>query len=601
MLAIFPAFLLIGLFLPGFFIAKYLRHPLWPASAFAISLLVLFQSIFWLGVFHVPIRLGTVLPILLAVSAGGAVLWKKSAARADKAPAPAPLTREDRVLIVSCAAVAAALLAHSAITPLMGGDTLFRWDFLAQRMLRLDTFSFYPPLTAADFRTYFFVDGIPPLVSFANWWIYASAGAYMPALICLFVAAQFVCTLAFTYGAASAVFTRRTGILAAAILAACPLYFSSVVLGQETGLTALAVAATLYFIFRARAGNDLPAMVSAGLAAALCALSREYGWIALVAGVIALVWRRQRTKDVLIFGGVAVAAAGPWYLRNWILAGNPFYSLTFGNFAVNSIHTALLEFYTASLGVKNWAIANWVGLLLSLVPFAFIQVLAGIPGSLQHFKSRGYLAVIGLLLAAVWIQSIGFTSGGAEKSARVLSPLMVVLSITAAGLLESLARSAGRARAIVLAILLCQLWTAAEGAVYPRDLLALPPAEWLQNAFPRVGRNVEFEVADQLLKLLPPGRRVLSDSAYLHAALIDKGVEVVPVWSPEVRFLFSATPEESDRKLRDLKIGSVVCYPKTINMTYLASASPFYATLPERWRAQAQVGDFLYILVPRNP
>ena len=94
---------------------------------------------------------------------------------------------------------------------------------------------------------------------------------------------------------------------------------------------------------------------------------------------------------------------------------------------------------------------------------------------------------------------------------------------------------------------------------------------------------------------------MLSDSAYLHAALIDKGIEVVPVWSPEVRFIFSSSPEEADRRLRELRIGSVVIYPQTMNMTYLTSASPFYATLPERWRPVAQVGDFLFVLAPKNP
>src|SRR5205823_2227550 len=183
-----------------------------------------------------------------------------------------PWTTQDRTLLLMSGLVGAVLLVHSAITPLMGGDTLFRWDFLAQKLLSLGRFDFYPPLTPADFRTYFFVDGIPPLVSFTNWWLYASAGRYMPLLICIFVGAQYACTLAFTYGAASEVFSRRAGVLAAAILAASPMYFRSVVLGQETGLTALSVAATLYFIAAAPQSSGVPAMVAAGLAAALCAL-----------------------------------------------------------------------------------------------------------------------------------------------------------------------------------------------------------------------------------------------------------------------------------------------------------------------------------------
>ncbi len=98
--------------------------------------------------------------------------------------------------------------------------------------------------------------------------------------------------------------------------------------------------------------------------------------------------------------------------------------------------------------------------------------------------------------------------------------------------------------------------------------------------------------------MLPPGARMLSDSAYLHAALAAKGIEVVPVWSPEVRFIFSSSPEESERQLRSLHIGSVVLYPGSLNSDYLASASPLYASLPQRWRVLARVEDALYILVP---
>jgi len=595
--AMFPLFLLLGLFLPGFFIAKYLRHTEWWASAFVLSLLILFHGIFWLGVIHVSITLWTVLPILIAATAGGAWLQRRYPIPVVVKPMP-PWTASERILVLSSGLVGAVLLVHSAIAPLMGGDMLFRWDFLAQRILALGKFDFYPPLTPADFRTYFFVDGIPPMVSFTHWWLYASAGRYLPWLICLFVAAQFACTLAFTYGAASALYSRRAGILASAMLAASPLYFRSIVLGQETGLTALAIAATIFFVVTARQPCDYPAMMSAGLAAALCALSREYGWIALIAGVIALLWRRTRLPQVFIFAAVAVATAGPWYARNWILAGNPFFSLRFGGFAVNPIHDRILHYYSASLGVSAWTSSTWANLAWVLIVFATLQVLAGIPGGFTRFRSHGYLMVIALLLVAVWIQSVGFTSGGAEASTRVLSPAMVVFSITGAGMLEPLARRARWRTAIVTAIIACQIWTAAQGAIYPNDPFSLRPGQWLQSAFPRIPPAAEFQIRDKLVKILPPGYRVLSDSAYLHAALAGTGIEVVPVWSPEVRFIFSSPPEIAERQLRSLRIGSVVCYPKTMNMAFLASASPFYASLPERWRPLAQVGDFMFILVP---
>ncbi len=387
MLLIFPLFLILGLFLPGFFIAKALRQALPQVSAFPLSLLVLFHSIFWLGVFGVPLTLWSVLPCLLAVTAAGAWLARKSAIPVDAESAP-PWDMPSRILMVSSGLVGLVLLARSAISPLIGFDTRFRWDFLAQRILALHKFDFYPPLHPADFRTYFYVDGIPPLVSFTHWWMYASAGQYLPVLISIFVTLQFVCTLAFTYGTAAALFSRKAGVLAAALLAACPLFFKSVVLGQETGLTALSIAATLYFIVTAKPGNDILAMVSAGLAAALCPLSREYGWIALIAGAIALLWRRQPLKSLLVFGAVATAVAAPWYVRNWALAGNPFYSLAFGNFAVNPIHTAILQQYNALLGFSRWTGATWMSLLSFALIFATLPFLIGIPGGFARFRQQ---------------------------------------------------------------------------------------------------------------------------------------------------------------------------------------------------------------------
>src|SRR5215831_10369360 len=73
-----PVFLLIGLLLPGFFIARRLRRNLWWASAFILSLLVLFQGIFWLGVLNVRITLWSVLSCLIPITAGAAWLARKA-------------------------------------------------------------------------------------------------------------------------------------------------------------------------------------------------------------------------------------------------------------------------------------------------------------------------------------------------------------------------------------------------------------------------------------------------------------------------------------------------------------------------------------------
>jgi hypothetical protein len=148
------------------------------------------------------------------------------------------------------------------------------------------------------------------------------------------------------------------------------------------------------------------------------------------------------------------------------------------------------------------------------------------------------LIVIALLLSAVWIQSVGYTSGGLVISTRVLSPTMVVLSITGAGILEPLTRRARWYAVIAAVVVLCQIWTAAHGVLYPyTPLLNLRLSQWPQHAFERLPELPgESELRGQLLESLPAGCRVLSDNPSLHAGFIGrkgyKGIEVVPVWSP---------------------------------------------------------------------
>jgi hypothetical protein len=339
-------------------------------------------------------------------------------------------------------------------------------------------------------------------------------------------------------------------------------------------------------------------MISAGLCAAVCALSREYGWIAVVAGVIALRWRRQPVKQLILFAATATTAALPWYLRNWAITGNPVYSLSVDGFAVNAVHVAILQQYQELLGLHRWTPSTWLNLAWFLVLFATFQVLGGIAGGIIRFRREGYLLVIALLLFLVWLQSVGYTSGGPAISTRVLSPAMVVLSVAAAGFLEALTRSARWSTALVAALIVCQLWTASHGVFYPADVSTVSLSEWPQKAFRTIAPDAEFLITDRLMTMLPAGTRILSDNANLHAALIDKSVQVVPVWSPEVRFLFAASPDDAERQLRALNIGAIAYYPRSLNTRYLVSASPFYSALTRgKWRIRAQAGS-LYLLLP---
>ena len=147
---------------------------------------------------------------------------------------------------------------------------------------------------------------------------------------------------------------------------------------------------------------------------------------------------------------------------------------------MNPIHDAILQHYKQVLGIEQWTSANSMSLLWPSSPPRPFRLLAGIPGGLMRFRRNGYLIVIVVLLTAVWIQAAAFTSGGVEKSIRVLSPAIVVLSIAGAGLAERWTARAQWRTAAVAVLLLWQAWTAAHGVFYPNPPLSLRPDQWAQ-------------------------------------------------------------------------------------------------------------------------
>src|ERR1700733_117939 len=100
----------LGLFLPGYFTARLFRLKLWVASAFVLSLPILFHCVFCLGVLGVPIKMWSVAPLLIAAT--GALAWaqRKFTPPQQKESARAPCTGEERILLAASAVVGLILL-----------------------------------------------------------------------------------------------------------------------------------------------------------------------------------------------------------------------------------------------------------------------------------------------------------------------------------------------------------------------------------------------------------------------------------------------------------------------------------------------------------
>jgi hypothetical protein len=576
----------------------------------------------------VPLRLGPMAAWVLTVNAGLVLaLWKwppPTSALAAATPAAPPASDErwtNRLLLTGVALLAVLAVTRGFLAPLSGFDTLFRWDFLARQMLREHSLAFYPPLSAADFRLYFQPDGFAPLVATGHWWIYAVTGQTFPEAVMPLAMAQYAGTLALVCALATQLTgVKRAGVLAAAVLAATPLFFRSVMIGQETGLTALGVAGMMLALLRADGAKDTRALVLAGLlGGGVAGLAREYGPALAACGALVLLWRRAGWRAFFVFGGVVALVLAPWHLRNWLRGGNPLYGHALGVFPVNLTADALMKKYHALFGLQNYNAETWWAVLKQFLAEAWWAVLAGIPAAVWLARRAGWLAAGALVAFGLWLASVGYTSGGPGYAMRVLSPALVLLAVAAAAGLERLLRGPARRWLVAGAVFSTVLYAAFQAAVFP-----LTPAQLGQEKNPerldwakyRAATSAPWQagMAEQVLlspdlpKILPPGTRILTENAYAHAILANAGrdYDLVPIWSPEVAFLFDRTlsATEQRRRLGALKITALLLYPRSPNTKFLVESSPFYTDgvrelepgkMSVGWPILAQVGNVFVI------
>lgn len=610
-----------GFFLPGFLISKLLKSKLPLVSSFLISLLILFHVIFLMGIAGIVLEYRTILILLAAVSLLPACFLRKN----KDFTICAGFGWSGRwwrygIFLIFPLASAVIILLRCTLQPFISPDSLFRWNFLAELIFKYGNFDFYPPFTASDYLIYFYSDGIPPLVSFCYFWLYASLGKVAPAASGVFVVVQFSLMLLLCYKTAKLFFnSRQAGIYAVLMALTSKMLFFSFMLGQETGLTALSLTAVVYFIVAARHEDDWRAMVLAGMAAALGALSREYGVAFIFCGILVCRWRKHSIKSLMIFTLTAVMFSLPWYLRNWQITGNPFYSnLSWGLFPVNEVHTGIVKVWTRYFGLMHNlipALKVMAKELLRHMPLhtVFFFIFWSLFVISRKFRqTSGYIPVIGGIIVVLWLYSIGQTVGGMSYSMRVLSPVIVLFSIWGGGILYKLTsylrlrlkkqRAAALRRCMLCGLCGWCLLTVIQTLTFP-----FPFNPWVQpvKELLRQGFSPLPTIQARIYKYLEPvptGSRVLSDSAYYHASLssrLCRNISLVAVWSPEVNFLFDKEKGfmELCERLRQSGIKYVLYSKNSYNNIYLEKF-PFFARYQSSSRKLVEGDDSILFKLP---
>jgi hypothetical protein len=216
---------------------------------------------------------------------------------------------------------------------------------------------------------------------------------------------------------------------------------------------------------------------------------------------------------------------------------------------------------------------------LLLIVGATWQVTLGTVAGLAYLRKYGFLTVAVIVVTLLWAYSMSRTSGGPEYSMRVLCPALPIASVLAGLWVDELSRSFRWLRVG---------WWIGFWILWPLGLvstLIFPSNISNPNAWSTIlSRRADPKLWYELLKKLPQGTRILTDNAYIHTFLYGKGIDVVPIWSPEVAFLLDPAVSglEARKRLRQAGIQLVV-FGSDLNGLYLATNVPLYRDDRKNW------------------
>lgn len=364
-----------------------------------------------------------------------------------------PDWRSEMWWLIPVAIMTISMVVRWTVDPQSGFDTIFRWDYLARLMADQQSLAHYPPVTAADFAAYPWSDGIPPMAPVMGLWLYLSTGSSAEIIGGVRWLIEFGLTLAMVWQISRRLWDVNGAKVSLLILSTSSLFLSSIAMGQETGLTGIALLTVTALLFDYRETPRTATAVWIGLAAGFCGLCRDYNLIFLpvILGLLALA--RPRQADWWLAAAAMAATVAPWYLRNAWITGNPLFPHALGGlFCSNDAHQQFMRdvFEFWSLFAPRWSILGYAKCALIGTGALLFAALPSL--KLDQFEGK-VLAALMITSAALWLTSVSLTAGGWVYSLRVLGPMLPLLAIVGGGSTR-LVKGRWRVAAAVLCALL---------------------------------------------------------------------------------------------------------------------------------------------------
>jgi hypothetical protein len=537
-LIFFPLILCAGLGIPGWLLGRALRAPAGATGAFLGSALVLFHVLLGLDALGLPLDF---VRVAGGIAVACLILWLATPYLFPPAVEPAPVPGETPAtrihgqawILLLIGVSLASIAVKAGWEPLSGSDNGFRWDRLARQALRAGRMNFYPPVTDDDFVLYGWCDGIAPLVSDLYLWCYLGAGKAIGYATTPLVIVQGLLLFRVVYQLAARQAGPGAGLAAAMLLGCSPVLLWGVAMGQETGLTALSLAAMLLFLDRHRESGHAGWLVWAGLAAGAGALSREYGLIYVLLGWLALGHAGRFRTGAKTFTLAAAAVTVPWYGRNWIRTGNPLFSHDLaGLFPVNPAHRAVMNCITEV--TRYWEQPAMIRILaIALGIMTLVPLALGFFGGIRRWRQTAPWTMAAITIVALWLWSMRQTAGGVIYSLRVLTPALAIAAALGGIVVADLLKIRLWRWLIPLLLVPLSIDASMRALYLPSDHLVAwwrnPPGAWrdfglsLRETPPPIWQVIAEAAGHDSILVMDPSKQLL---------LADLGARAMPVFSP---------------------------------------------------------------------
>lgn len=536
--------LIAGLIVPGAMVLRALRLPWSLAGSFLVSSAVLYLTVLLFACAGITISIVTLTAALSVVALGGRLIPTRYYSTLETTSSNALVSRMGRWLPLYLA-FWAAVFYRLLYQPLTGPDVYFRWSYLAEQMLKYGSLDFYPPRSGPDFLKYFWVESIPPGIASLYTWAYGCGGNKLALWTSPVVALQLISLHELIWRVAHRWSGESVARYAVLLAAACPLLTWSVLIGQETGMTALSVVGIVWCIQNAGERGGWRWTVLAAICAVVAASTREYGPAFAIAAILPFLFTRALRSRTLLFTAIALPLALAWPLRVWLLTGNPFFSLDVaGMFPTNPVFIQWSEMFHRPFANTFSSPDSWRSLARYLTLWAFPSLLG--LGALIILLARGLkegrsIALFAAISCVLWVISVPHTAGGLFYSLRVLSPAFAVLAVIAGYGLTLLQRNAAARRITVVGLVILFVEALPKTLVLPENPYRTEATNWLKagdSLGPKV--NAANSAILTMVRSLPSftDRKLLTDVGGMPRLLPAVGIDAVPLWAPDVAWLF---------------------------------------------------------------